>query len=57
VVVVVLVIVSAMVSTVVGVEVSGVLECVICSEAVETALRLMAPGVVLPNLLGVRCPL
>jgi hypothetical protein len=41
----------------VGVEVSGVLERAICSEAVEMALRPTAPGVVLPDLLGVGRPL
>ena len=52
-----MVIVGAMVGTVVGVEVSGVLEHAICSEAMETALRSTAPEVVLPDLLGVGRPL
>jgi hypothetical protein len=53
----VVMVVLAMVGAAVGVDVRGVLERAICSEAVEMALRSTAPGAVLPDLLGVGRPL
>ncbi len=54
---IVAVVVVVMFGAVIGVAISGIVECVICSEAEEMALRLMAPGVVLPIMLGVGQPL
>ena len=54
---VVAVVVLVMFSAVVRVAISSVVERVICSKAEEMILRLMAPGVVLPIMLGVGQPL